>query len=333
VRVVDAIPGSPGAKAGLTTGDMIESIRGIATRDMPLAYANMLLQGKPGTTVEVSIMAIQHPEPKKITLTRAAIELPPVAAKMMPGQVGYIQVQAMLPGTAAQVTGAVKDLQRQGAVKLMLDLRYCGSGTPEEGIALANLFQNKGLVSYVEGQHYPRKDFEADPAKAVTTLPLVVLTNRGTASGAEVAAAALLDSKRAEQVVGEHTYGDASVRQAIAMDDGGAIILSVAKYYSPSGKAIQDVGVTPTVQVLETVPAAADADEEEEAAPEEPQAPAKPGEDTILNKALEVATKGVSPDAAQQPGAPITRPEPPSSRIPPNVIEPETPSHVPAPQH
>jgi len=337
VRVVDAIPGSPGAKAGLTTGDMIESIRGIATRDMPLAYADMLLQGKPGTTVDVSVMAIQHPQPKKITLTRAAIEFPRVAAKMMPGQVGYVQVQAMLSGTAVQIADAVKDLQKQGAVKLILDLRYCGSGTPEEGIAVANLFQEKGLVTYVEGQHFPRKDYDADPAKAVTRLPLVVLTNRGTASGAEVAAAALLDSKRAEQVVGEHTYGDASVLKAIAMDDGGAIILSVAKYYSPSGKAIQDAGVMPTVPVLEAEPAAAEADEDEEGPPEEPQAPAKPGEDPILTKALDVATRGVSPGAVQQPAASATVDQngsPNTPRIPPNVMQPDTPSRVPAaPQH
>jgi carboxyl-terminal processing protease len=334
VGVVDAIPGSPAAKASLTTGDMIESIRGIATRDMPLAYANMLLQGKPGTTIELSVMAVQHPEPRTITLTRAAIDYPRVTAKLMPDRIGYMQVQAMIPGTTAQIAEAVKDLEKQGAAKLILDLRYCGTGTPEEGIAVANLFQQKGLVAYAEGQHYPRKDFEADPAKAITALPLVVLTNRGTAAGAEVTAAALLDSKRAEQVVREPTYRDASVRQAIAMDDGGAIILSVAKYYSPSGKAIQDVGVTPTVQVMEAEPgAAADVDEEEEGPPEE--APAvKPGEDPILKKALEVAVRGVSPDAAQQHGVPAGLQVPNTGRIPPNVMQPDTPSHVPAPpQH
>ncbi len=331
VGVVDAIPGSAAAKAGLTTGDMIESIRGIATRDMPLAYANMLLQGKPGTTVELSVMAVRHPEPRKMTLTRGVVDYPRVTAKLMQDKVGYIQVQAMTPGTAAQIAEAVKDLEKQGAVKLMLDFRYCGTGAPEEGIEIANLFQRSGLVTYAEGQHYPRKDFEADPAKAITKLPLLVLTNRGTAAGAEVAAAALLDSKRAEQVVGERTYGDASVRQAIAMDDGGAIILSIAKYYSPSGKAIQDVGVTPTVQVLEAEPAAAADTDEEEGPPEEAPA-AKPGDDPILMKALDVALKGAPADATRQPEAPRGPQAPPE--IPPNVMQPSTPNHVPAPpQH
>ncbi len=331
VGVVDAIPGSPAAKAGLTTGDMIESIRGIATRDMPLAYASLLLEGKPGTAVEVSILAMRHPEPKKISLTRAAVQYPRVTEKIMADQVGYIQVPAILPGTANEVASAVKNLEKQGARKLILDLRYCGTGTPEEGIALANLFQDKGLVAYVQGQRYQRRDFQADPAKAITRLPVVVLTNRGTAGGSEVAAAALLDSKRAE-VVGERSYGDAAVRQAITMDDGGAIILSVAKYYSPSGKAIQDVGVTPTVQVSEAEPLA-DLDEEENPSEAEP-APEKPGEDPILKKGIEVIKNGVPSDAAQRTNTPAEErraPGPGPSMIPPNVMQPDTPSHVPAP--
>ena len=142
--------------------------------------------------------------------------------------------------TVKQVAAAVQQLQKDGAQKLMLDLRNCATGTPEDGIALANLFLNKGRITYLVGQKVPRQNFEADPAKAITTLPVAVLTNRGTAGAAEIAAAALLDNKRA-QVVGERTYGDAAVRKAITMEDGGAIILSVAKYYSPEGgKAIQD---------------------------------------------------------------------------------------------
>jgi carboxyl-terminal processing protease len=326
VGVVDVIPGSPAAKAGLTTGDMVESIRGIATRDMPLAYASLLLQGKPGTAVDITVLAMRHPEPKKVTLNRAVIEYPRVASKMIEPEVGYIQIQALTSGAAAEAAQAVRNLEKQGAKKLMLDVRYCGAGTPEEGIALANVFQDKGLITYLQGQRFPRQEFQADPAKAVSKLPLIVLTNRGTASGAEVAAASLLESKRA-QVVGERSYGDASVRQAISMDDGGAIILSVAKYYSPSGKAIQDTGVTPTVQVAEAEPPATDIDEEEE----EPEAapPEKPGEDPILKKALEIAAKGA--EAVQQ-GEQRT-PTPAEERHPgaPLDLPPNTPSHVPPP--
>src|SRR5262249_4820521 len=167
---------------------------------------------------------------------------------MMDNKVGYINVDAISPEQVRQVSAGIQQLQKDGAQKLLLDLRNCSTGTPEDGIALANLFLNKGRITYLVGQKVPRQDFEADPAKAVTTLPLAVLVNRGTASGSEVAAAALQDNKRA-QLVGERTYGDAAMRKAITMDDGGAIILSVAKYYSPDGKAIQDTQVIPANQV------------------------------------------------------------------------------------
>src|SRR5439155_11113789 len=124
--------------------------------------------------------------------------------------------------------------------------------------------------------------------KAVSTLPLVVLTNHGTAAAAEVAVAALQTDKRAS-VVGEHTYGDASIRRPITMDDGSAIILSVAKYYTPDGKSIQDNGVTPDEQVVESDQSIGDPDED--AADQTPNAAKKSTEDLILKKAIEVAKK------------------------------------------
>ncbi len=157
-------------------------------------------------------------------------------------------------------------------------------GPTEEGIALANLFIDKGLLGYTQGQKYTRQDYQASSSKAVTKLPLVVLTNRGTAGAAEIAVAALLDSKRAE-VVGElRTYGDAAIRKAVTLDDGSAVILSVAKYYSPSGKAIQDNGVTPSVVQADVEVAPVDDDQGQA-----PVAPApKPGDDPILKKGYEV---------------------------------------------
>ena len=133
----------------------------------------------------------------------------------------------------------------------------------------------------------PRQDFEADAAKDITKLPLVVITNRGTADGAEIAAAALMDDKRAE-LVGERTYGDASLRKAVTMEDGGAIILSVAKYYSPGGKAIQDVGVTPET-VMSEPEAQVELDENDEPLPVTPDQPEHKQEDPLLKKAIEIA--------------------------------------------
>ena len=285
VTVVSVVPGSPAAKAGLTTGDMIESIKGIATRDMPLAYARLLFKGQPGSTVDLSVLR-RKPEPQKLTLTREAVKVPPVESKLLPDEIGYIKIPAMSSDEVKEVASAVAELQKQGAKKLILDVRYSASGDPTDGIDLANLFLDKGLIAYTQGQKSPRKDFNADPKKDITALPLVVMTNHGTAAAAEVAAAGLQSDKRAT-LVGERTYGDASVLRPLTMDDGSAIILSVAKYYSPDGKSIQDNGVTPSQENIVIEPdAAAEVDDDNDVTT---PPPAKPAEDMILQKAIAVA--------------------------------------------
>lgn len=286
--VVDTWPESSAAKAGLNTGDFIEAVNGVSTRDMPLAYAEVLLRGEPGTTVELSVLRFRSSEPQKITLQRTILKTPKVAWKMLPDGVGLIEVPSTEARKAKEIAAAVTALSGQGAKKLVLDLRNAGYGLPEEGVAIANLFLEKGTITYLMGQRVARQNFEADPAKTLFRAPLVVLINRGTATGAEVAAAALLEQKRCE-VVGERSYGDAAQRKAITMEDGSAVILSVAKFYSPSGKAIQDNGVTPSVPVADSTAAS---DTEEDIEPEMPEQPKKPGEDLILKRALEVLNQG-----------------------------------------
>jgi carboxyl-terminal processing protease len=289
VSVLSAIPGSPAAKANLTTFDMIESIKGISTRDMPLAYAEMLLQGDAGTDVELSVVRVRHTEPQTVKLTRAKIALPALDTKMLAGGVGYLDINSLSPAHVKDAAAAIKQLQKDGAKKLMVDLRNCATGAPEDGIALANLFLKSGRITYLKGQRVPQQNFDADASKAVTDLPMVVLTNRGTASGAEIAAAAILADKRG-QVVGERTYGDAAQRKALTMDDGSAIILSVAKYYSPDGKAIQDTSVKPSTEVADIEPPV-DVDDNGMPLPtaEQNQPESKRLEDDpVVKKALEV---------------------------------------------
>lgn len=295
MNIVAAIPDSAAAKAGLTTGDFIETINGVATRDMPLAFAQILLQGDPGTTVELGILRLRKPEPSKVTLTRQSVAYPAAAAKLMPDGVGLITVSSLETNQVEQTAADVRDLEKQGAKRIILDLRNCATGGPEQGIKLASLFLDKGLVAYTEGQKSPRQNFDAAGAPVDSKVPLAVLTNRGTANGAEIAAAALQDDKRA-QVVGERTYGDAAVRKAITMDDGAAVILSVAKYYSPGGKAIQDTGVVPAVQVADAD--AGPAEPDDDSTPSTLETP-KPSEDLPLKKAIELLTKGGEVASAQ----------------------------------
>lgn len=290
VAVVGVVPGSPASKAGFSTNDMIETIKGIATRDMPLAYANLLLQGDPGSSVELTVVRVQRPEPQTVKLVRANSVDSPVEDRLLAGQAGYLKPGALTSATLRETAADIDRLQKQGAQKLILDLRNTAVGSPQDGMGLANLFLSKGRLTYLQGQRVPRQNFDADSSKTVTNLPLVVLTNRGTADGAEVAAAALQDNKRA-QLVGERTYGDASLRRAITMDDGGAIILSVAKYYSADGKAIQDNGVTPGTLVAEAepVPEVDDNGEPLTAPSQPPQQPQKKLEDDpVVKKALEL---------------------------------------------
>jgi carboxyl-terminal processing protease len=285
--ILDAVPGSPAAKAGLASYDIVESINNVATRDMPLAFAEILLQGEPGTSVEMSVLRSNRPDPQKVTLVREPLTYPPVAARMVTDEgspAGLISTVTLDDARVREIGQQARTLEQQGATRLVLDLRHCATGAPEEGVGLANLFMDKGLIGYTQGQKVGRQDFQASASKQVTKLPLVVLVNRATAGAAEVAAEALLDSKRA-QVVGERTFGDASIRKAVTLDDGSALILSVAKYYGPAGKAIQDTGVTPSVSQLETE---TPVDDDSLSPDLQDVAPTKPGPDLILQRGLKL---------------------------------------------
>lgn len=297
IGVVDSIPGSPAAKAGLNTGDMVETIKGVSTRDMPLAYAEMLLQGEAGTDVELTVLRVRRPESQKVVLTRAEIKYPAVEGKLVDNDTGWVIVQSLERSKAKGVASMISSLEKQGAKRLVLDLRDCATGAIEEGMALADLFLDKGVIAKLKGQRTSDQTFEAKPSPQTVKLPLAVITNRGTAGAAEVAAAALLDNKRAE-VIGERTYGDASQRKAVVLDDGSALLLAVAKYYSPNGNSIPDKAVTPSVPMADQPEPVTD--EEEEAAPADQPGEIKPRtvDDPLLKKAIDVLVNGVKKDAA-----------------------------------
>jgi len=287
--VVAVLPGSPAEKSGIEATDIFESIEGQSTRDMSLPEIRNLISGAPGSNLNVEVVRARRAEPQKMVITRDVVNVPPVTEKMMDDGIGYVKVEALTKGKAQEIATKIKSLEKSGAKKILLDLRYCAEGDETEGIATANLFLNHGTITYLQGQKYPRQAFNAEPSKAVTTLPVAVLVNRGTSGPAEIVAAAILENARGD-VVGDKTFGDGSVQKTLDLPDGGALILSVAKYYSPSGKAIQDAAITPNVVVADAVDESVSPDDEDgSAAPDkDKEEKTKPVVDDQLNKAVEV---------------------------------------------
>jgi len=284
--VVSVLPGSAAEKAGIEAGDIFESIEGQSTREMSLPEIRNLIAGTPGSTMNVAVVRARRAEPQKVVITREVETVPAVADKLLEDNIGYVKAEVLTRGKAQEIGAKISALQKMGAKKILLDLRNCAEGDESEGIAVANLFLNHGTISYLQGQKYPREAFNADPAKAITTLPVAILVNKSTAGAAEIVAAAILENARGD-LVGDKTFGDGSVQKTIDLPDGGALILSVAKYYSPSGKAIQDEAITPNVLVADVEDNVAP-DEEEQ--PNNPEQEAKPKNsvDDQLNKAVEV---------------------------------------------
>ncbi|HYL95361.1 MAG TPA: S41 family peptidase [Terriglobales bacterium] len=285
--IIAVVPGGPADKAGVEGSDIIESVENQSTRDMSLAGIRDKLSRTPGSNVVLSIVRARRAEPQKITITRDLVNFPPVSDKMLEEQIGYIKADIINKGKAQEIAAKLKSLQHEGAKKLILDLRDCADGDEAEGVNVANLFQNHGTIAYLQGQKYPRQTFNADASKAVTNLPLVVMVNRGTAGPAEIVAGAIMENGRGD-IVGDKTFGVGSVQKLIEIPDGSALILSIAKYYTPSGKAIQDTAITPNVLVADADQDAVLPDDDSGPTNDQERKIEKQHEDDQLHKAIDV---------------------------------------------
>ena len=268
--VVNVVPGSPAEKGHFSDGDVIESIGEQSTRELSLAVIQLLLDGKPGTPVTLSVVRPRKADPEKLTLTRTVVAAAPLTVQ----DYEHSTILYLKPGTlsAVRVDEIAAKIKAAKGRRILLDLRDTTGDDAAQGVRLANFFLKQGTIATLEGQKFPAQTFTADPARFLTDAPLAVLINRGTYGAAELAAGAILDAKRGD-VVGERTFGEGSVQKTIDLPDGAALLLTVAKYESPSGNKIQDNAVTPNVAVI----AAADEDDED--------APASKVDD-ILTKAL-----------------------------------------------
>ncbi len=266
--VVSVVPGSPADKANLADGDIIEAIGSQDTRELSLAIIQMLLDGQPGSSLTLSVVRPRKADPDKITLTRTLVAEPPVSETMYENSsILYLKPAILDHEHVQQVEAKLKAMNKNGNKKVLLDLRDVSAGDMPEAVRLANLFLKSGTIATLEGQKFPKQTFSADASKAIVpaAAPVVVLVNRGTAGPAELTAAALLDNKRAD-LVGERSFGEGAQQKTFELPDGAALILSIAKYESPSGKKLEDDGVTPGLLVA-SASAADDGDEDEDATP------------------------------------------------------------------
>jgi carboxyl-terminal processing protease len=250
--VISALDGSPAYKAGIKTGDKVLAIDGEPIHGLPLPAVLSKVRGPSGSRIRLSIESGDKGMARRVTLTRRVIRIPPVRYRRLNGNVGYLRIINFQMGTAKAVRRALRRLFRDtpGGLKgLILDLRSNPGGLLDQAVEAADLLLYTGTITVVKGR-LPglNRTFRARRSRTFPRIPTVVLINRGSASGAEILAAAL---RRRPDVVlmGEHSFGKASVQGIFLLGEGRALRLTTAHYYTPDGLDIDGKGIKPDLEV------------------------------------------------------------------------------------
>ena len=264
VRVISPIEDTPAFRAGIKAGDLIVKIDEVVTRGMPLSKAVEKMRGKPGTTVNLTVMRKEVESPLSFALVREEINVKSVRYKSPEPGYGYIRIRQFQDRTGEDLAIAIKDLyKQQGDLKgLVLDVRADPGGLLNQAVAVSAAFLPKdSLVVYTDGRtpdarmrltankdNYVRRgdDFFRDVPAAIKKVPMVVLVDGGTASASEIVAGALQDHKRAT-VMGAQTFGKGSVQTILPIGNNAGLKLTTARYYTPAGRSIQAKGIEPDV--------------------------------------------------------------------------------------
>jgi carboxyl-terminal processing protease len=245
IIVLSVLPDSPGVKAGIRSADLLESIGGFTTRDMSVGQAVNLLSGQPGTGIKVAVIRRGKATPDDVDIVREKLSTPKLIVQKADPDILTLRFPSLDLGRAEELRNRLLDAEKQGTHKVILDLRECGRGPVSEAIAIARLFIPSGTLASLRGQTVSAQSFSADPKQVMWKNPVSVLVDTTTSGAAEVLASAIEANHRGD-VVGERTFGLASEQKLITLDDGAALILTVANYYNAGGKSILEEGVTPT---------------------------------------------------------------------------------------
>jgi carboxyl-terminal processing protease len=280
--VIAPMKGSPADQAGVRAGDIIEYIDSKATRDISLYDAKQLLNGSAGSEVKLRILRA-NARPLTLAVKRSAFRAPAAEARMEAGRIGILRVNSFAQGEAADARARVQDLLKQGAQKIVVDLRGTAGGSIDEAVTVANLFIKDGMIAQTSGREGKTlKTFAADAKAAIFSGPVVALIDSGTAGAAEVVASALLERNRG-QVVGEKSFGAGAEQQLFTLRGGDGLLLTTVKWASASGKPFlgedrSHSGVMPSVEVKR--PELADAIDPDDLTGNDDDAASKPTQPT-----------------------------------------------------
>ncbi|HWS14966.1 MAG TPA: S41 family peptidase, partial [Candidatus Methylomirabilis sp.] len=251
LTVIAPIEDTPAARAGLQSGDKIVRIENESTKNMGVMDAVKRLRGEPGTKVTITVLRESVPEPKVYTLTRDIIKVKSVKSKSMGDGIGYIRLTQFQQDSHQELDRAMQGFlkEKEGMKGLILDLRNNPGGLLDQAVRIADEFIESGLIVYTDGRVEAQKTkYVAHKEGTYTGFPIVVLVNAGSASASEIVAGALQDHGRAI-IIGQRTFGKASVQTILPLDDGSALRLTTARYYTPNGRSIQAKGIEPDIVV------------------------------------------------------------------------------------
>lgn len=252
VKVVAPIDDTPAARAGVRAGDLIVRLDDTPVKGMSLNDAVKLMRGKPGSKITLTIMREGEEKPIKLTIVRDIIKVTSVKRRTLEPGYGYVRISQFQSRTGDALREAISDLKRDngGSLKgLVLDLRNNPGGVLSAAVSVSDAFLSKGTIVYTEGRVPDSQlKFNAKPTDVLKGASMVVLVNGGSASASEIVAGALQDHHRAI-VMGSRTFGKGSVQTILPMDNGSALKLTTARYFTPSGRSIQAEGIIPDIVV------------------------------------------------------------------------------------